>query len=233
MTRFDTLKQLIDYCLLCPICNSKRDLEFSVGPDTPTPNAPNLGEENDTDLIRLINYELTEDRLLFVVKIHVLKSRYQITFNIDTNTNRLTSFYTTLYEEDSSAITKATAPQFYFNIWAQCGQCRNSQLNTHEINLDILSKVIYPLEVECETRSLTVGSSGFQLEYDYLNTIDPQAPKIITVFRLKERSHSEFYDGPHPDFELYGQPVYFPMTEFDFSDIPALYKRLSTLIFFS
>jgi hypothetical protein len=226
MKSFLTLKELLDYCYLCPICSSKRNFTISIGPDHPQSTSSSIITElDDYDVIRLEHGDHRDDFLYLSAKVHWSTNRYLIDFIIDTLTNQVRSNIT-VFDGDP----KPTVPQMYFSIWSRCSQCYLSQLNTHDINIDIDRKTLYPLDVEYEGRSVIVGEEGYYLEYDEVEGLENE----IAVWRVRKFNATSDSDPDLPPYyETYGKMISLPMTEFDFSNLGALHKRLSTLVFFS
>jgi hypothetical protein len=136
---FNTLQELWDYCLICPICqNSSRRILISVGPD----------------LVVSLNHFRKQDSSLFLQCSFNKKNNYYIIeYNIDCNTNLYDVTVTNRHinaPHHQMTDQKVMQAYFYFYIQSSCDKCVASA--TYSADLELLQdeKRVFNIELERE-----------------------------------------------------------------------------------
>ena len=199
-----TLQQLIDYCAICPVCNKKRYIDITFGPDI---------------IASVKNFEFgTTLTILIVAQLKLPK--YQLSFNINTQNNIFKADIpqsTTENWEYDKVIDISSRPQFYFHFYASCKECGQSAINTKDIFIDFMTKTTSNFGVETESRILHDDDMIFHLSYDWENS-------EINIWRYKDGE--EEATGYRPNFSI-------PIIDLDFSNQEKLITKLKTLHFYS
>jgi hypothetical protein len=210
MRIFNTVQELWSYCLFCPLCKEyARSIELQVGPD---------------DLFRLsfnIPYEKIDDQLelycIFAREVGRYKGdkrTYAATFLIDCNTNQ---FF--LHTSGDEIINKEIdGAAFHFYAYAKCAKCKNSYINTAELEFDNISKRVRNIQMEREGYYLVSENDKYHVtQFHELNVTGVSRIQVPEQFVSIEEDNV---------LEL-------PLLKLDFSDIPRVVEKIKTLILFS
>ena len=155
MRILNTIQDLWLYCLLCPICKNKRDIDLLVGPD-----------EN----FRLISFDKLDDKLILKCYFTSRRQKFTIDYTIDCINNDFELVFGKPKEVDQSA-TGASAPYFYFYINSECKMCDATWTNSSDLELDILNKKITNIGLERESVRCLTHNRKYQIELDYENNL--------------------------------------------------------------
>lgn len=217
---FCTLKQLIEYCSICPVCTKNRHIDVTVGPDSVA--SLENDEDGSNDWIRLQHFEIGSKVKLLIVA-HIKVSKYKLLFEIDTVTNNFLVTIPQLKSDNAQynkSVDTASRPEFYFHLYASCKECGQSSLNTNDLIFDFKSKTLYNLGVDSEICILHDRDDTFDLYYDW-------AKDQIKICLQRDEDQKVMIDSE------YTSSFSIPMTKLDFSDQDKLLKRLKTLHMFS
>lgn len=189
---------------------------MAVGPDS-LAELENDNDENN-DWLKLQYFELNH-RLHLLILVQVQNSKYQLSFDINTQDNTYKVSFPKLKTENevyNKAASITNRPEFYFYIYSACKKCGQSSCNSKEISFDFQTKTIINLGIEEEIRILYDQEMIFNLNYNWNS-------QYIEVFRYKD---SELSKKEPSSFHI-------PMTDLDFSNQEKLIDKLKTLHFFS
>jgi hypothetical protein len=212
MKLFNSIRELWDYCLFCPLCqNSTRGVSISVGPEPVISLTDYIEPDQNIELRCLYKYKLSKYKL----------SNYKITFTIDLDTNR---FETNIHKVDIPEPAKAyygrtSKPYFYFYVQGHCYQCGLSSTYSTDLELDILNRKISNIGLEADSFVIADGNHRLVIETYYdTNTMSVHLDKL------------PLSDGGFTDDK---KAIQLPMRKLDFSDKDKLIHRIQTMITFS
>lgn len=152
------VKELLEYCQTCKVCNSKRKIEFSVYPD---------------DCFKLDDWKIKDDHLLIHATFEAKGKRifrYALTFDIDCEKNTVeTKTRAVLELPPDGTISTAGAYTIELGIY---GKCENlcSYVNAADLQLNIVDKTCSTIGIDSEHIYIFVfGDGDFKcsLWYDY------------------------------------------------------------------
>lgn len=142
MKLFNTLQELWDYSLYCPICqNNFREIDMEVGPDTD---------------MRLDSYSKSSDMLEIQASFISRRVQRSIKFNVNCVSN-----------DFKSSTDYSSSPYFYFYICADCKKCNASWTNGADIEFNWLDNKIHNIGLERECIHLLEYEKKYQILFDY------------------------------------------------------------------
>jgi len=203
MKILNTVEDLWNYCLFCPICQkAERKMTVSVGPD---------------EAFELLSYEKDNQFLTLHCAISILHKKHIAKYSIDCSNN---SFQFAISETAALdiSIEKASSPYFYFYIEGDCGNCNQSYVNSNDLELDFLHGTISNIGLEREVVWLLSQENKFKLTMNY--GLSKMAISLITVkderYFTNEKGHMTF-----------------PIIDLDFSNPAKVINKIKTILVFS
>ena len=191
-------KELWDHCLFCPVCqNAERKMFVSVGPDA----------------VFSLNRFQKRDSLLYLQCIYRKESYlYTVEYNIDCNTNLFDVAVPQVQINipgQQIAAQRVSRAYFYFYLQSRCEQCDGSAAYSNDLELDVLDKKVFNIELERERFVITDDTVNY-----YLTVIHDQDLTLVSN------------DSDQGSIKL-------PLLNIDFSDQPKMINKIKTLILFS
>lgn len=203
MKTLANLKELIDYCVTCPVCSKERNLNYE-------------GDTHNDFIIHSYSYSAKEG-ILELSTTHRYES-FQRAMKIESaevnfKINCLTHTYHANIKASKKDIPniKADIPNlFYFYIYANCPRC--SSLDT--IDLEIKNGKFVTAGIEREKFWMQDAQAAYSAEYLY-----KENKMEIKVFR--------------PDAPKGSKPMTLPIYELDLSNRDDLASQIKNIIAFS
>lgn len=203
MKILNTVENLWDYCLFCPICQKKiREITISVGPD---------------EVFELTSFEKNENSLILNCSTKIRNNIYYCRYDINCNSNKFQFSVlgaSTLPTE--LAINRASSPYFYFYIYSNCTECGLSYLNSNDLELDLLDDKVVNIGLEREGIHILNQNGNFLISISYGSN-----NMLISRVLLE--------DGIYVN----GKPSTFPIADFDFSNPGRVINKIKTMLLFS
>ena len=210
MKSFNTLQELWDYCLYCPVCQRNcRQIHLSVGPD---------------DTFIIVNFDKVDSFLNLQCIFKTAKSRsFSLNFKIDCQNN---SFDSEVYSVSSGNSPQAKDIYFFFFLEGLCPECNCSSAHSLDMELNFHRKKISDIGLELEDFCLLKAPNKFRIDIVY-HTTKPDTMIISKIRTTPNDPHAEIeFIDDHKSIEL-------PVIKLDFSDQTKLSNRIKTLILFS
>lgn len=207
MKNFNTLQELWDYCLYCPVCQRNcRQIHISVGPD---------------HIFILVDFDKVNS-ILHLQCTSKTNYSYLVRYKIDCQNNTFNSEITNSVFLSSAHIKPE---HFFFFLEGICNECNCSSVHSFDLDLDIDSKKFNDIGLEMENFCLLKAPDKFRINiiYDLLQD-EMLVSKIITT-ENDPQAEMEWIEG-HNSIEL-------PVIKLDFSDQVKLSNKIKTLILFS
>lgn len=152
MKILNTVQELWDYCLFCPVCQEDcRKMTVSVGPD---------------DTFEVITFEKSESTLTLNC---LMKKRRVCKYIINCADNTFRVFYSNQNQEVLTE--KSNAVYFYFYLSSNCQQCHKSYTNSNDLELDVQNYLVCNVGIEREGIQLITQSNGFHItKFNYFDS---------------------------------------------------------------
>lgn len=204
MKLFNTIEELWDYCLICPICqNTSREIILTVGPDD------NFGiasyEKEGAQLRVVCSYQ--RDRF-------DKKSLHTATFLIDCQQN---TFQIEAISPDPEIVKAAQQAYFFMYMHANCERCFESYLNSSDLEFDIENKSISNIQMDREGIYIASEKDKFHITLSHDRN-------VMSVSRVYPEQDGEVDDENIIDL---------PLVNLDLSNPAKVINKVKTLILFS
>lgn len=211
MKSLNSIQDVWDYCLSCPLCYSKRSVSITV----------------NTDYLTLVKYEKDNNKLT----IHKMygKEEKESSILIDCTTNSVISqniYHAPLSKNDnidirdsSTKMTEVVHDRLFFSIHGFCQSCHRTQINGNDIIVDLTNnRIIYDNSIQKENFYLSHMEDKFHISLLYYND-------SIVVSRYNTDQYGSFI--------TVGSIFYGKMIECDITNQQKLINKLKTLLIFS
>ncbi len=168
------------------------------------------------DAFTLESWKLKDDHLLLYVTFETKGKRnftYKLTFDINCEDNTIETKTREITELPSDGtISTANSYKIELGIYAKCENAC-SYINSIDLELDIVKQTCSQIGIDSEHAYVFINEDNFKcsLWFDY----------VTNVLQLSNMS------APDPSL------IALPIIDFDFSDLPKLKDKLTTLIVFS
>lgn len=157
MKLFNSLHELWQYCLFCPICRDfVRDPLIQVGFD---------------DDFKLLSFNKSKNDLVLNTTYSHKKNIAKITFIINCKNN---SFIIDIKQLDKLNYPIIASPYFFFYIQASCGKCNASNAYGSDIEFNYTSNEIYNTNLDGEV----VVYDKYHIQYEYQDNLMYISPII-------------------------------------------------------
>lgn len=208
MRKFDTVKQLWDFCLYCPICKEpSRTITVTVGPD-------------DDFRLDLAQKSASELKLHCGFR-HLTDARrgkplsYVAIYTIDCDNN---SFEISVSGTDQSIVEKIKKSYFFCYLHGKCHGCDRTYLNSSDLEFDTETRTISNIRMDQEAVYLIYEEDRFHISLSH-------SRNVMMVSRFEDMGDARIDD--HRIIEL-------PMiNHLEFSNAPKVINKIKTLILFS
>jgi hypothetical protein len=204
---FNTVEELWDYCLFCPVCQDPdRYLDITVGPDEHFEIED--WEWNDNQL--RLNCSFRFDRTY-------KKSRagsYGASYLIDCQQN---TFKLTTNGPDPVIADRAVGFEFFFHIFAKCQKCNYSYINTVDLELNGNDHTISNIQMDRESAYLIGEKDKYHITLSHDRNV-----MMVSRCQIK--------DGNLEDEE---SVIELPLVNLDFSNHAKVINKIKTFILFS
>src|SRR5271166_218723 len=152
MRIFNTVQELWNYCVFCPICQEDvRQIELKVGPD---------------DVFQLVSSNKTETQLNLECIYRKVNNHHRVKYQINCLDN---TFEATLSEilidntQSETPRTKVKKAYFYLYIRSYCRECNSAHSYSSDLELDFFIKKISDIKMEQESFFLVAGEDKFHM----------------------------------------------------------------------
>lgn len=210
MRIFNTIQELWQFCLYCPICQQpSRTLKLSVGPD---------------DYFKLSEYEKTDTNLQLVCGYrhdrvtranHSKLINYTAVFNINCLKN---TYNIGVAGKDNRILERIKSSYFFFYIDANCMLCNNTYLNTADLELNAFDKTVSTIQMDRESAYLVSEKDKYHITLCHdLNTTH--------VSRITLGMDGSIIDDENV--------IELPLLDIDFAQPLKTTSKIKTLILFS
>ena len=207
MRAFETLQQLWDYCLFCPLCKeNSRGISIRVGPD------------DRFSLLSVTPYQKTDLQLRLHCQYRSVHTEEPIilTYVIDCQSNAFELEIGDIHGNIQQALAdQARRAYFYYYLNANCTKCNNAVADTTDVEFDPDRKVVYNLQIEREGYYLASEREQYHITLSHDRN-------VVMV--------SRFIEGAQP---LDTRAIELPFFEPNVSDISKAICRIKTLLLFS
>lgn len=203
MKILNTLQELWDYCLYCPVCkDTVRTIHVSVGPD---------------DAFILKSYKKNKNILELRCAVRLKKREFKVNYNINCQDN---SFEFDISDPESCEVevNKASAPYFYFYIQSDCKKCLATHTNGRDLELDLFNNKITNIGIEREGIYLLDQKTKYH---------------ITLVYDIDEMIISRCYENESGVIIDDNKPFQIPIIDLDFSDPVKVTNKIKMMLLFS
>lgn len=172
MKILNTIQELWDYCLYCPLCKeSCRKIDISVGPD---------------DYFNLISFKKNNEKLNLKGRLLSGNQIYIVNYTINCLDNSFDVKFS-LTDDIKENPYNLVAPYFYFYINGDCEKCNRSYINGSDLEFDNENKKIANIGIDREGIYLVSEHDGFHVDLQY------NANKTI-IYKCAEDRHGTIAD---------------------------------------
>lgn len=207
MKLFNTIQELWDYSILCPICSKERKMDVSIGPDSS---------------IDLISFNKVAHYLELDASFVKRDVAYAVNYRINClgNTFEANVIGASPLQPVRAHPDTEEALKHYFYFYIQ-GFCRNCEY----------SSTVHSLDLEPDVHEGTISNIGLEREsYFLLKTEDKFHVTFIHDSNIMLVSKFENQEGMCVESEKH---IELPLVRIDLSDQEKAAHRIKTLILFS
>jgi hypothetical protein len=156
MRIFNTLQELWDYCLFCPLCQKDiRTIDLGVGPD-PTFEHLFFQKEN-----HLLTIQCRNKKKNCLPKYQI--NCYDNTYQVEVKDRPYPDCSATKLEDEDS--------YFYFWLNSNCQTCRSSWTSSMDVEFEPSTKNIFNIGLESEFVYLGRDPFQYEITYDYCENV--------------------------------------------------------------
>lgn len=204
MKILNTVQNLWDYCLFCPICQKNvREIKINVGP---------------SGVFKLSSFEKKDSRLIITCAAQLKSNNFKCQYDIDCVNNNFQFLVQEVLSINPEPISdRASSPYFYFYLYGNCKECGMSYLNSKDLELDLLNSKVVDVGLEREWITLLYQDESFCISISY-------GSNNVLISRLVMEEGIYVSEG---------NPFTFPLTEFDFSNPGRAVSKIKTMLLFS
>lgn len=209
MKLFNSIQELWDYCLFCPICQRNcREIVVSVGPDS---------------AFILVTADKKEDGALYLQCTYKNKRHiYSVDYNVNCLDNTFTVDVPKVQELPLGEIAnpkKAKRAYFFFFMEGLCRDCNCTSAHGLDLEFDIVDKKISNIGLERESFYLLEGKDKF-----HVSPIHDR--NVMLVSRC-------YVDDEEIGFSESDKTIELPLVKLDLTDQLKVTNKIKTLILFS
>lgn len=180
MKILNTIQELWEHCLYCPICKeSCREMSVSVGP-------------NET--FKIISFKKKNELLHLTCKLFCQKLKYIVHYTVNCNDNSFDVKFSAL-EDSLSDANNILSSYFYFYVQGSCKKCNCSSAHSSDLKLDMENKKIVTIGLDREGVYLLDRDDSFHVDLQY------DVNKTFISKCIKERN-GEIVDYPGHMYDL-------------------------------
>lgn len=208
MKTFNSVQELWDYCLFCPICmRNCREVVVSVGPD---------------GVFILISSQKKDNNLYLQCTYKNKRNIYNVDYNINCLDN---TFHVEVPKVQELAPGEVANPirvkqaYFFFFVEGLCHECHCTSAHGLDLELDIVDKKISNIGLERESFYLLEGKDKF-----HVTPIHDR--NVMLVSRC-------YVDDEEIGFSESDKTIELPLVKLDLSDQAKATNKIKTLILFS
>ena len=208
MKILNTLQDLWQYSLFCPICQEmSRNVTVTVGPDF---------------VFELESFAKIDNNLQLICTFkRSRKIKYKVEYNINTLTNQFEVQVTDIPtddNEDTTEMAKAGRAYFYFYVHGDCPKCNASHCNSSDIELNMTKKLITNIGIERAGTYLLNHKDKYHITTAYDSD-------IMMISKCSTNDAGELLE----DDKIFECPI----VNFDFSKPERVIEKIKTLMIFS
>lgn len=207
MKLFNTIQELWDYCVYCPICTRNcRKVVISVGPD---------------NSFVLVSHQKEDNKLVLQCTYKRKRQVYSVDYNINCLDNTFSIGEPRVVDLANEVVAKPERVKeayFFFFIEGICGECTCTSAHSLDLELDLAEKTISNIGLERESFYLFETEDKFHL-----------APIHDRNVMLVSRCYFDEKMG----FTESDKPLELPIVKLDLSNQAKVANKIKTLILFS
>ena len=207
MKLFNTIQELWDYCVYCPICTRNcREIAISVGPDS--------------NFI-LVDYKKQNNDLILQCTYKKRREIYSINYTINCLDNSFQIGTPAVIELGPDIIAKpekVKGAYFYFFIEGICNECDSTSASSRDLEFDRVDSCI--VDIGLERENFYLFDTGEK--YHVTPIHDRNVMLVSHLYPTEDMSYTES-----------SKPIELPLVKLDLTDQAKTINKIKTLILFS